>query len=288
MKRKGIILAGGSGSRLSPMTGAISKQLLPIYDKPMVFYPLTSLMQAGIRDILIISTPQHTPMFRQLLGDGSDFGVNLCYEIQASPDGLAQAFLIGEKFLDGARSALILGDNVFYGPGFDNLLENANENKGATVFAYRVNDPERYGVVEFCEDGSVSSIEEKPKSPKSNFALTGLYFYDEQVVDFASELKPSSRGELEITDLNQKYLDIGELNVETMSRGFAWLDTGTSDSLFDASAFVASLQKRQGVMIGCPHEIAFENGWIDSSTLEHAASKLGSNDYSSYLLRMLG
>ena len=286
--RKGIILAGGSGTRLHPATLAISKQLLPVYDKPMIYYPLSTLMLAGIRDILIISTPQDTPRFEQLLGDGSQWGLNLQYAVQPSPDGLAQAFLIGEQFLNGAPSALVLGDNIFYGHDFQKLLAGANaQTTGSTVFAYHVQDPERYGVAEFDAQGKVLSLEEKPAQPKSNYAVTGLYFYDSQVVDLAKSLKPSPRGELEITDLNKLYLQQGQLNVQLMGRGYAWLDTGTHDSLLEAGQFIATLEQRQGLKVACPEEIAFRAGWIDAAQLEKLAQPLLKNGYGKYLMQCL-
>ena len=288
MKRKGIILAGGSGTRLYPVTLAISKQLLPVYDKPMIYYPLTTLMLSGIQEILIISTPNDLPQFENLLGDGTQWGIKLSYMAQPSPDGLAQAFILGERFIGEDLCTLILGDNIFYGHDLESILYSADKrNSGATIFAYHVNDPERYGVVGFNRDMQTQSLEEKPKQPKSNFAVTGLYFYDQKVVKLAKDLKPSKRGEIEITDLNKKYLEQGELFIELMDRGYAWLDMGTHDSLLDASQFIATIENRQGLKVACPEEIAYRKKWITKQNLENLAKPLLKNNYGAYLLKLI-
>ena len=287
MKRKGILLAGGSGTRLYPSTIGISKQMLPVFDKPMIYYPLSVLMLAGIKDILVISTPRDLPLFQELLGDGSDWGVNFSYCIQESPGGLAQAFIIGADFIGGNPSALILGDNIFYGDSFSSVLVDAGKNNvGATVFAYKVSDPQRYGIIEFDKNGAAVSLEEKPLRPRSDYAVTGLYFYDSDAVNFARQLKPSARGELEITDLNKLYLEKNKLSVVTLSRGHAWLDTGTHESLLEASQFIATIEHRQGLKIGCPEEVSWRKGWIDDAKLESLGNKMYKNQYGKYLLKL--
>jgi glucose-1-phosphate thymidylyltransferase len=288
MKRKGIILAGGSGTRLHPVTHVVSKQLLPVYDKPMVYYPLSTLMLAGLREILVISTPQDTPRFAELLGDGSQWGLAIGYAVQPAPEGLAQAFIIGREFIGADAAALILGDNIYYGHDLARQARRAAERQsGATIFAYRVNDPERYGVVEFDAAGRAISLEEKPKAPRSNYAVTGLYFYDNRVLDIAREIRPSARGELEITDVNRRFLELGDLNVEIMGRGMAWLDTGTHESLMDAANFIATIERRQGLKVACPEEVAYRSGWIDAAQVERLAAPLAKSDYGRYLQAMV-